>query len=324
MIITKTPLRVSFAGGGTDLKEFYSNEPGSVISSAINKYIYIAIHKYFENKILLKYSQTELVDNVNQIKNTRFRECLKLLNVTKGVEITSIADIPTKTGAGASGSFTVALLHAIHTFKGEHVSPEQLAREAFHIESEILKEPVGKQDQYAAAYGGLNFIEFKSDDRVTVTPVICKKEVLKKLNDNLIMFYTGHPIEHKEGLKLEEMPHRKEILRNLRRISEETRDALISGNLDQFAIKMHEGWIEKKKIGSHVSSTKIDEYYEKALAAGAKGGKLLGAGGGGFLLLYCERSKQDKVRTALNLKEVSFNLEPQGSRVIHIGEDGLR
>jgi D-glycero-alpha-D-manno-heptose-7-phosphate kinase len=322
MIVTKAPLRISFAGGGTDLKEFYHKEPGSVISTAIDKYVYIAVHRYFDNKILLKYSQTELVDNVDQIKNTRFRECLKLLNITKGVEITSIADIPSRTGAGSSSSFTVALLHALHAFKGEHVSAEQLAREACQVEISILKEPIGKQDQYAAAYGGLNFIQFSPDERVIVTSLVCNADILKKLNQNLILFYTGIERSASEILseQKEKTEEKRQLLQKMKIISEQMRDTLVNGDLEKFGSLLHEAWQEKRKITGKISSPIIDSYYDAAIAAGARGGKLLGAGGGGFLLFYCDRDKQDKVRIALrNLKEVSFNLDPQGSRVIYVG-----
>ncbi len=323
MIISKTPLRISFAGGGTDLQEFYKTEPGSVISVAIDKYIYIAIHKFFNNKILAKYSQNELVDTVEDIKNTRIKACLKLLNITKGVEVTSMADIPSKTGLGSSSSFVVSLLHALHAFKGEHVSSEKLSQESCHIEIEVLKEPIGKQDQYAAAYGGLNYIEFHNTGRVSVTPIICNKEILSKLNQNLILFYTGierfaSEILHEQKQKTDE---KRQTLRKMKVLSEKIRDALIAGNLELFAALLHEGWMEKKQVTQKISNPIIDEYYERAIAAGAKGGKLLGAGGGGCLLFYCERDKQDKVRSALkDLKEIPFNFDFQGSRIIHVGD----
>lgn len=323
MIITKTPLRISFAGGGTDLQAFYGQEPGSVTSTAIDKYVYIAVHKYFHNKILLKYSQTELVDNVDEIKNERYRECLKLLGIRGGIEITSIADIPSGTGIGSSSSFIVGLLHALHAFKGEHVSAETLAKEACKVEIDILKNPIGKQDAYIAAYGGLKHIEFLPDETVKITPVLCKKEVVEKLHGNLMMFYTG--IERSTNDILEEQKARtdekRETLRNIKKLSEEIMECLISGNLDGFASALHEGWMEKRKVTDKISNSLIDNYYEKALAAGAKGGKLMGAGGGGFILLYCDKDKQQKVRETLNnLKELPFTLDTQGSRIIHVGD----
>jgi D-glycero-alpha-D-manno-heptose-7-phosphate kinase len=323
MIITRAPLRISFAGGGTDLRAFYEKEKGSVVSTAIDKYIYIAVHKYFDDKILLKYSQTELVDDVNNIKNERFRECLKFLGITKGIEITSIADIPSKTGVGSSSSFTVALLNALHAYKSEHVSLEQLAEEACHVEINLLREPIGKQDQYIAAHGGLKFIEFYSDERVVVTPLIIKRETLEILNDNLLMFYTGIQRSASEVLKeqKEKTDEKRNNLSKMKQISEEIRDSLIKGDLDGFAEGLHRGWMEKRQVTGKISNTLIDNYYDTAIRSGAKGGKLLGAGGGGFLLFYCEKDRQNNLRNALEeLKELKFNLEPEGCRPIYIGE----
>ncbi len=323
VIITKAPLRVSFAGGGTDLNEFYSKEVGSVVSTTINKYIYIFIKEYFHNKLLLRYSEIEEVDNVSDIKHPIIREALKMLNLTKGIEINSMADIPAKTGVGSSSAFTVALLHALHAFKGEHVSAEQLAREASHVEINLVKNPIGKQDQYSAAYGGLNFIEFYPNESVIVTPLLCKEGTIKSLNENLMMFYTG--IQRDANSVLQEQKDKTEekrmVLRKMKLISEELKFALLSGDLDLFAAKMHESWLEKKSLTHQITTSLIDDYYTKAINAGAKGGKLLGAGGGGFLLFYCERDKQDKVRIALSgLKELSFKMDLQGSRIIYVGD----
>ena len=323
MIITKAPLRTSFAGGGTDLRAFYCSETGSVTSTAIDKFVYVALHRHFDNKILLKYSHTELVDDVNEIKNELFRECLRYMNITKGIEITSMADMPVKTGLGGSESFAVALLHALHAFKGEHVSQEQLAMEACHISIEVLKRPIGKQDQYAAAYGGLNHIEFHPDESVRVLPLVCKPEVLRKLNDSLLMFYTGITRSATDILseQKEKTEDKRETLRKMKKLSEDVRDSLISGDLEGFAAALHNGWMEKRKVTGKISNNFVDECYENAMQAGAKGGKLLGAGGGGFLLFYCDKEKQDRLRNALQeLKEVSFNLERQGSRIKYVGD----
>ncbi len=323
MIIARSPLRISFAGGGTDLKAFYEKESGSVTSITIDKYVYIAVHKYFENKILLKYSQIELVDRLDDIKNELIRECLRLLNITKGIEITAIADLPTRTGLGSSSSFTVALLHALHAFKGEHVSREQLAREAVEVEVQILKRPIGKQDHYATAYGGLNFIEFNPDDSVVVTPVVCGKEIMDKLERNLILFYTGMTRSASDILKeqRDRTEEKRETLRKMKNLSEEVARTLVRGDLDRFGSILHENWIEKKKITDSISNPRIDEWYELGIRAGAKGGKILGAGGGGFLLFYCDRESQDKVRMALKeLKEVKVRFTGHGSQIIHVGD----
>jgi D-glycero-alpha-D-manno-heptose-7-phosphate kinase len=323
MIITKAPMRISFAGGGTDLKAFYANEPGSVVSTAIDKFVYIAVHKYFYNKILLKYSKTEHVDDVSQIQNERFRECLKLLDIKTGIEITSIADIPAQTGVGSSSSFTVALSHALHTYKGEHVSAGVLAKEACEVEINLVGSPIGKQDQYASAYGGLNYITFNPDETVRVEPLVCKKETLTKLNQSLLMFYTGITRSADDLLSEQrsKTAEKMDTLRQMKKFSEQIKDDLTKGDLDSFADALHRAWLEKSKVTSRISNDKIDEYYRIALEAGAKGGKLLGAGGGGFLLFYCEKDKQPALRTALKgLRELEFNLEPQGSRIVYMGD----
>ena len=323
MIITKAPMRTSFAGGGTDLRQFYSKETGSVISSAINKYVSIVINRHFDNKFLLKYSRIELVDNINDIQNELFRECLRFMDIKRGIEITSLADLPEKTGLGSSSSFTVALLHALHTYNEDHVTPKQLAEEACHIEVDVLERPIGKQDQYIAAYGGLKVIEFHPDENVSVTPLVCKNSTLEKLNDSLMMFYTG--ITRSSNKILSEQKkvtdERRDNLRNMKLLSEEIRDALVKGNLEKFGKSLHEGWLEKRKLTSKISNNLIDKYYEKAINAGASGGKLLGAGGGGFLLFYCEKANQEKLRNALkNLRELKFKLENQGSKIISLGD----
>lgn len=322
MIITKAPLRISFAGGGTDLREFYKSEVGSVTSASIDKYVYVAVHKYFENKILLKYSKIELVDKIDDIQNELFRECLRYLNITKGVEITTIADLPSRTGLGSSSSFAVALLHALHAYKGESVSQEKLAKEAAYIEVDVLKRPIGKQDHYGSAIGGLKFIEFHPDEHVAVTPLICKEDVLRKLNSNLLLFYTGTTRGAEEILseQKDKTEEKRQLLRKLKNLSERVRDSLINGDLGTFPGILHDGWSEKKKIVSSISNASLDDIYQRALNSGASGGKVLGAGGGGFILLFCEREKQDKLRLALqDLKEVNFKIDPQGSRIVYVG-----
>lgn len=322
MIIAKAPLRLEFAGGSTDIKSFYENEQGSILSATINKYMYLAVHKYFYNKVLLKYSETELVDSIEHIKHPLFRECLRLLNLTKGVEVTVIGDIPSGTGIGTSSSFTVALLHALHAYKGEHVSPERLAQEACHIEITAAKSPIGKQDQYMAAYGGINYISFNPDETVKVQPIICKPETIKELNKNLLLFYTGTQ-RSTNNLLAEQMKNIKEKMLHLRKmkvLSEKARDALINNDLEAFASAFHEDWSEKKVMNPAISNSMIESCFEKAFQAGAKARRLVGAGAGGFILLYCDREKQDRVRMALHdLKEINFEIDPQGSRIVYVG-----
>lgn len=326
MIISRTPFRVSFAGGGTDLKKFYKEDCGAVISTTINKYMYITVNSlscFYNHKIRISYSKTEIVDNVEEIQHPVVKEALKLVGIDGGIEITSIADIPAKTGMGSSSSFTVGLLNALYAFKGKVVSPEQLAREACKIEIELLKEPIGKQDQYAAAYGGLNYIQFNPDESVFVTPVVSSREVKDELSNNLMMFYTGITRKASSILKRqnENIKNKNQNLIKMKKLAADIRRILNEGEkLDRIGAILHQEWLLKKDIISGISNNIIDEYYNNALKAGALGGKILGAGGGGFILLYVEPYNQQKVRQVLSkLKELSFNFEYQGSTIIYIG-----
>lgn len=324
MIITRTPFRISFAGGGTDLADFYRAETGAVVSTAINKYMYIVVNKGFDDSIRVSYSKTEIVKGVEKIRHPIVREALKLVGVTRGIEIVSIADIPTKTGLGSSSSFTVGLLNSLHAYKGVLKSAEELSREACHIEVDILGEPIGKQDQYIAAYGGLRYIQFNPDETVFTEPIIYAQDNKEELNRNLLLFYTGDTREARSILKQQKtnisQRDKVESLKKMRDLALELRDSLNSNSspdiLGQF---LHKGWLLKKKLASDISNNKIDKYYEKALSAGALGGKIVGAGGGGFLLLYCPREKQLKVRQALSeLTLTQFLLEPEGSKIIYV------
>jgi len=327
MIISRTPLRISFGGGGTDLKAYYGKDFGAVTSTAINKYVYITVNKKFDDKIRVSYSRTEIVAGVEAIQHDLVREAMKLSGVTQGVEITSIADIPSRgTGLGSSSAFTVGLLNALYAFKGEHKPAKALAEEACQIEIDILKEPIGKQDQYITAFGGIQHIQFHPDGNVFVDPVICKKEVKDKLERNLLLFYTGITRRADSVLrKQEENLNKKDkfdSLKKMKQLASEIRDRLIDGSNHQLIGKyLHQGWLEKKKLASNISSKMIDEYYQKAIESGAVGGKLLGAGGGGFLLFYCEEQNKGAVRKALqDLKEAPFKFEPQGSKIIYVEE----
>jgi len=322
MIISKTPFRISFAGGVSDIKDYYRHSYGSVLSTTINKFIYVTVNRKFDNKIRVSYSKTEIVPRVSNIRHPIVREGLKLTKLDGGLEITTIADIPSGTGLGSSSAFTVGLLNALYAFKGEHKGAELLADEACKIEIDILKEPIGKQDQYACAYGGLNQIRFNPDESVFVNPVISQKKTKKELDSNLLLFYTG--INRRASTILTEskqnMDNLKEHVDTLRDLSEEMAHALKNNDLSSFGELLNKAWMYKKKTGK-VSNAEIDKYYEKARSVGALGGKILGAGGGGFLLLYCEKSYQKKVRERLyNLKETEFHLEPQGSRIIYVEE----
>ncbi|MEM4258732.1 MAG: GHMP kinase [Candidatus Thermoplasmatota archaeon] len=320
MIISKTPFRISFAGGLSDLKEYYQHGFGAVVSSTINKYIYVTVNRKFDDKIRVSYSKTEIVDTVDQIQHPIVREALKLTQLDGGIEITTIADIPSGTGLGSSSSFAVGLLNALYTYKHEHKGAEVLAREAAHIEIDLLHEPIGKQDQYAAAYGGLNHIRFNADDTVFVNPIVLKKTVKAELDKNLLLFYTG---VHRQARTIlseskNNMPYLSSEVDMIRDLAEEMAASLRQNDLSRFGEILHQAWEVKKKTGK-VTNPEIDHLYEKARSAGALGGKILGAGGGGFLLMYCEQERQENVRRALApLREEEFHLEPQGSRIIYV------
>ncbi len=324
MIISRTPLRISFCGGGTDLPSFYKSEFGAVVSASINKYVYITVNKKFDEHIRVSYSETEITDDVNNVKHPLFREAMKLTGVNKGVEITSISDIPSKgTGLGSSSSFTVGILNALYAYSGRFRSASQLADDACKIEIDILGEPIGKQDQYIAAFGGLQYIQFNPDGSVFVDPIICPLEKKRELAGNLLMFYTGITRRSNSILaeQSRETPKKMQYLVQMRDLALKARDALNKGNISSFGELLHQNWILKKKLAEAISNEQIDAYYEKALSAGALGGKLLGAGGGGFLLFYAEQSKHAAVRNALSdLKELKFEFEPQGTKIIYVGD----
>ncbi len=326
MIIARTPFRISFAGGGTDLEAFYSRHPGCVLSTAINKYMYISAHPYFDsNQTWLKYSKTECVSSYNEIEHKCFRQVLYDLKVN-GVEITTTADVPAGTGLGSSSSFTVGLLLTLYSHLGIFASKEKLAEEACEIEINKLKEPIGKQDQYAASYGGLNFIKFHADGTVSVDPVIMKSETMRELQENLLMFYTGDVRSASAILKEQKKNTKKrdkfDNLKKMAELAQALLESLQNNNLSLFGEILHEGWLLKKTLASGISNGEINHWYDMALENGAKGGKLLGAGGGGFLLFYCEKEDQEKLRLALsNLKELKFRFDFEGAKVIYIGNN---
>ena len=324
MIISRTPLRISFVGGGTDLKAFYRHEAGMVISTAINKYIYIGAHKHFDgSSFLLKYSEVEEGRDVNTIKNDLIREAMKLVGVT-GVEIVSMSDVPAKgTGLGSSSSFVIGVLNALYAYKGIKRSPEELARDACKIEIDVIGKPIGKQDQYIAAYGGLNKITFRRDDNVEIEKIKIPENKSKELDSNLMLFYTGRTRSADTILKEQKnnTQNKMDSLIKIRNLVDELRSCLNKGELDKFGEFLHRNWIEKRKLANGITDDAIDMYYEKALSAGALGGKICGAGGGGFLLLYCPQEKQDNVIKSLaGLEEMKFNFEPEGSKIIFNNE----
>lgn len=321
MIISKTPLRISFVGGGTDLKSFYQHQQGMVISSAINKYIYICVHKHFDgNSFLLKYSKTETGNDVNKIKNDLIREAMKMTGVT-GVEIASLSDVPASgTGLGSSSSFTVGLLNALYAYKGVQKSAEELAQQACKIEIDILGKPIGKQDQYIAAYGGLKKFTFNSDEKVDIEEIPISEEKRKEFDSNLLLFYTGKTRDANKILSKQKAntKNKMESLMKIRNLVEIAKNQLLGGELDKIGELLHHNWLEKRQLAEGITDSEIDYFYQKAIDNGAIGGKLCGAGGGGFLLLYCAKENQNKIRQALtDLKEMPFNFESGGSQIIH-------
>ncbi len=325
MIITRTPFRISFAGGGSDLEAFYGQEPGAVLSTTIDKYMFLTVMNRFGSGFRISYSRTELADTVDQIEHGIVRECLKHAGVDSGLEIVSMANIPAKTGLGSSSSFTVGLLHALYAMQGQLVSAERLAREACMLEIEKLREPIGKQDQYIAAYGGLQFIQFNPDGSVFVDPVVCTPATYTELNRRLMMFYTGITRSAAEILsrQMENAEEKRAVVRRMCEIARSMRDVLSSGkDLNAFGYLLHQAWEAKKSLQKEISNSTIDDCYARAIAAGAIGGKLLGAGGGGFLLFFCEPHLQDQVRATLSdLVYVPVRFERQGSKIIYVGDE---
>lgn len=319
MIITRTPFRVSFAGGGSDLRDFYSrNGYGAVVSTAINRYMYIAIHPYFHDKIRVKYSKTEDVESIEEIQHPIVRECLKKVEVGRGIEIASFADIPAGTGLGSSSSFTVGLLNALYAYKGKVVSKERLAREACEIEIDILGEPIGKQDQYAAAFGNINYIRFNKDDTVDVSQILLTEMARKRLEDNLCMYYAGG--ERRSGDILTEQKNNvthEDKYQNLRKmvmLADDLRGALHDEKIEAIGDILHKGWIYKKELASGITNDDIDSLYDKAVKYGATGGKLLGAGGTGFLLVYS--NDQENLQKHLGCRMLPFVMDREGTKII--------
>lgn len=320
MIITQTPLRISFAGGLTDFEDFYRREDGNVISSAIDKYIFVIVNERFDKKIYLNYSKKEIVESVDEIEHDLVREALLTTGVTEGVEITTLADVPSEgSGLGSSSSVTVGLLNALYAYRGDPQPQERLAKEACAIEIERCGKPIGKQDQYIAAFGGLRQFTFHADGSVFSERLPLSPDQKRTLSDNLMLFYTNRtrsadPILREQKARMDE---KFDTVSQIRLIAKKTREALNSGDLDALGDLLHQGWVQKRGMSDKVSNSDIDTMYQAAREAGATGGKLCGAGAGGFLLLYCPHSLQSLVREALSdYRELPFHLERDGSKVI--------
>ena len=325
MIIARSPLRISLGGGGTDLPSYYREHEGFLIAAAIDKYIYVTINRPFNEGIYLKYSEIEHVKTVDEVSHNIIREALKLENLnTPQVEISSIADLPSGTGLGSSGSFTTALLKALYAYRHRHINPEELAELACSIEIDRLQEPIGKQDQYIASVGGITCFAFHKDNSVTFAPLKISRETFHALEDNLLLFFTGFSRSASEILKDQHVKSQKndmDMLNNLHFVKEIgylSKDALESGNTDKFGELMHQHWEHKKKRSGGMSNQNIDAWYETALKNGAIGGKVVGAGGGGFLMFMAhDAAKLRSAMTKSGLQEVRFKFDFEGTKVIH-------
>lgn len=324
MIITRSPLRISLGGGGTDLPSYYRQHEGFLIAAAIDKYVYITIHQTFVQELIIKYSKLERVPTADQVQHPIIREALKLVGITEpSIEIVSMADIPAGTGLGSSGSFTTALLKALHAYRKNLVHPHELAAQACHIEIDRLGQPVGKQDQYISAYGGVTCFRFSPNDEVEAWPLRISTETLNDLEDNLMLFFTGYSRSASHVLRDQDERSRQndqQMLENLHLVKElghKSQEALEAGDLHKFAELMNVHWEHKKHRSSAMSNSQIDEWYALARANGALGGKVIGAGGGGFLMFCTEdKTRLRHAMTQAGLREVRFRFDFEGTKVI--------
>lgn len=324
MIIVRSPLRITLGGGGTDLPSYYKDHEGFLIAAAIDRYVYIVLYDIFEPNYVVRYTKNERVEKVDDIQHPIVREACRLTALNGGgVEIVSMADIPAGTGLGSSGSFTTALLKALHTHQRQLVHPRELAEQACHIEIDLLKEPIGKQDQYIAAYGGVTRFHFARNGTVEAAPLQLSTEILDNLEDSLMLFFTGFSRSASSILKDQDEKTKKTdpgMIQNLHFVKElgmRSKDAIEAGRLDEFGALMHEHWMHKKQRSGGMSNPEIDEWYELGMRNGATGGKLIGAGGGGFLMFHTSDKK--RLRHAMltaGLKEVRFRFDFEGTKVV--------
>ena len=323
MIITRTPLRMSFVGGGSDIPAYYQRVGGTVVSTTINKYVFVTLNTKFDSALRISYSKTENVQHSNEVEHPIVRAALNHIGITGGLEITTIADIPSSgSGLGSSSSFAVGLLHALHAYKGQYASAEELARESCHIEINICNAPIGKQDQYAAAYGGFNIIRFHKDGKVDVEPLICAQETIRNLQENIIVFYTGrtrsaNTILAEQTRKSAESSETQQILHQMVLQTKDFIYAMQQGNFHVVGEILHEAWQLKRSITKGISDPTIEGWYSKGRASGAVGGKILGAGAGGFLMFYAPKERHPAIIHALpELRHIPMQFEPTGSRII--------
>ena len=323
MIISRTPYRISFFGGGTDYPDWYLKNGGQVLSTTIDKYVHITcryLPPFFDHKIQLVYSKIERVKNIDELTHPSAREVIKYLNINDGLEIHYDGDLPSRSGIGSSSAFTVGLLSALYAYKEKMISKHQLAMESIDIEQNIIKEVVGSQDQISAAYGGLNHIKFLTSGEVKVSPLIISNKIIRKLKNNLMLFYTGYSRTAEKVAKsyVENIKDKEKQLKSLNNMVEQSIKMLREDRLEEFGLLMNESWYEKRSLSNLVSNKEIDELYDKAISLGALGGKLTGAGGGGFLMLFVPEDKQDKLRNELsNLIFIPFDFENNGNQIIY-------
>ena len=324
MIITRSPLRITLGGGGTDLPSYYESHEGFLIAAAIDRYIYITLHQTFIEELIVKYSKLERVMTLEELEHPIIREALRLVDLKpNALEITSMADIPAGTGLGSSGSFTTALLKALHALKRNLIHPRELAEQACHIEIDLLKEPIGKQDQYIAAYGGVTCFNFRKDGTVEAAPLKIDEEIKHNLEDSLVMFFTGY--SRKAGSILKEQDDKtkradRDMVQNLHFVQDlglRSQAALEAGDLDGFGKLMDEHWQHKERRSGGMSNPQIDEWYELAMASGATGGKLIGAGGGGFLLFHAkDKTRLRHAMIGAGMREVRFRFDYEGTKIV--------
>jgi D-glycero-alpha-D-manno-heptose-7-phosphate kinase len=328
VIISRTPFRISLVGGGSDLKEYYCHSTGAVLTLAINRYMYVTVNKRFDDSIRVSYTRTEIVPRLAALQHELIREAMRMTGVTSGVEITTIADLPAGIGLGSSSSLTVGVLNALFAYKGKFVSPEELADRACRIEIDVVGKPIGKQDQYIAAYGGFQFVRFHGDERVTVEPMYCHAATTRALVDRLLLFYTGITrnssfVLSQAKRRMTTRPKTRAALDGMVALAESLWARVASNDLTDVGGVLHQGWVLKKEMGSRVTTNGLDGYYARGLRAGATGGKVAGAGGGGCLLFYAPIDAHARVRRAMarvGLKEIPIDLEPSGSTIVHASD----
>jgi len=324
MIVSRTPMRMSFVGGGSDLPAFYREEMGAVLSTSIDKYMYICVNKKFDGRIRISYSRTEEVDQRKDIDHPLVRNAMELVGIDGGVEIASMADIPSKgSGLGSSSAYTVGVLNALHTFQNQHVSKEQLAREACIVEIDRCGSPIGKQDQFAAAFGGMNLIQFSSDESVSVDPVVCPPSLLQRMEDSILVFFTGRTRSASEILSSQsvamQMAGRRALMRRMVELAFEMKKQLEAGSLEHIGAMLDENWHLKAQLAAGITDSQIDDWYAKGKANGALGGKLLGAGNGGFIMFYAPMEMHTQITNALSMLElVKFRFDRTGTQIVHL------